>query len=378
MSRRAIALETHLLFSDEVSKNIALFSSSTTAESARRRSLFARSRRPGRIAPGGRQTMHDRLIRRVAAVLCTVVASIAQAQAPYPSKPVTVVCPFAAGGFGDKACRVVAQGLSDRWNSAVVVDNRPGAAGNLAAGYAARRPADGYTLFLSNTATDAINPSIYKKMDFDPLKEFDPVILVVKSGNVLIVNKDLPVRNVKELIELARQQPGKLNFGSPGNGTTGHFTGALFLNLTGVQMATVSYKSSVQVMTDLIGGVVQLTFDNVITWAPQVKADKVRALAVTSSKRSPLLPDVPTLQELGYQNFEGASWVGISVPAGTPPAIVTKLNSDIQAVLSTPDFQAKMEGTELAGGSPAAFKQYIAGEHAKWGKVARDIGLTVE
>ena len=322
--------------------------------------------------------MNQRLIRFAAAAFCTCVALIAHAQAPYPNKPVTVVCPFAPGGFGDRACRVVAQGLNDRWNSPVIVDNRPGAAGNLAAGYAARKPADGYTLFLSNTATDAINPAIYKKMDFDPLKDFEPVILLVKSGNVLIVNKDLPAKSVKELVELARQQPGKLNFGSPGNGTTGHFTGAFFLNVAGVQMTTVPYKSSAQLMPDLFGGAVQLTFDNVTTWAPQVKAGKVRALAVTSAKRSLLLPDVPTLQELGYQNFEGASWVGVSVPAGTPQAIVAKLNTDIQAILSTPEFQSRMEGTEVVGGSPAAFKQYIAADHAKWGKVARDIGLTVE
>ena len=322
--------------------------------------------------------MNHRIFRIAAAAFCFAVASISHAQTPYPNRPVTVVCPFAPGGFGDRACRVIAQGLSDRWSSPVIVDNRPGAGGNLAASYAAKRPADGYTLFLANTATDAINPSIHKKMDFDSQKDFEPVILVVKSGNVLVVNNDLPVKNVKEFVELARQQSGKLNFGSPGNGTTGHFTGALFMNVAGLHLTTVPYKSSAQLFPDLIGGAVQFTFDNITTWAPHVKAGKVRALAVSSSKRSPLLPDVPTLQELGYQNFEGASWVGISVPAGTPPAIVAKLNSDLQAVMSTPEFQAKMEGTEVVGGSAAAFKQYIGAEHAKWGKVARDIGLTVE
>ena len=322
--------------------------------------------------------MNKQVLRILAVTFCTAVASISHAEGSYPDKPVIMVCPFGPGGFGDRACRVIADGLAERWKSPVVVDNRPGAGGNLAASYVAKRPADGYTLFLANTATDAINPSIHKKTDFDPQKDFDPVILVVKSGNVLVVNNDLPVKNVKEFVALARQEPGKLNFGSPGNGTTGHFTGALFMNVAGIHLTTVPYKSSAQLFPDLIGGAVQFTFDNITTWAPHVKAGKVRALAVSSSKRSPLLPDVPTLQELGYQDFEGASWVGVSVPAGTPPAIVAKLNGDIQAVLATPEFQAKMQGTEIGGGSAASFKRYIAAEHAKWGKVARDIGLTVE
>lgn len=322
--------------------------------------------------------MTTRLLRILAAAFCMAAAAAANAQAPYPNKPVTLVCPFAPGGFGDRACRVIGDGLAHRWGSPVVVDNKPGAAGNLAAAYAARRPADGYTLFLANTATDVINPAIYRKMDFDPQKDFEPVILAVKSANVLVVNNDVAAKTVRELVDLARQRPGKLNFGSPGNGTTGHFTGALFLNAAGIQVTTVPYKSSAQLYPDLIGGAVQFTVDNVITWGPHVKAGKVRALAVSSSKRSPLLPDVPTLQELGFQNFEGASWVGISVPAGTPPAIVGKLNADIQAVLATPDFQSRMDGTEVVGGSAASFKQYIAVEYAKWGKVARDIGLTVE
>lgn len=322
--------------------------------------------------------MKPAFFKFAAAALCAAAAALAHAQAPYPSKPVTMVCPFGPGGFGDRVCRVVADGLAARWNSPVIVDNRPGAAGNLAAGYAAKRPADGYTLFLANTATDVINPAIFKKIEFDPQKDFEPVILVVKSGNVLVVNNDVPAKTVKELVELAKQQPGKLNFGSPGNGTTGHFTGALFTKVAGMQTTTVPYKSSAQLFPDLIGGAVQFTVDNVLTWAPHVKAGKVRALAVTSAKRSPLLPEVPTLQELGFQNFEGASWAGVSVPAGTPQAIVTKLNADIQAVIATPEFRSRMEGTEPGGGSPAAFKQYIAAEYTKWGTVARDIGLTVD
>jgi tripartite-type tricarboxylate transporter receptor subunit TctC len=317
-------------------------------------------------------------IRTALAALCVAAASICHAQGNYPSRPVTLICPFAAGGFADRACRAIAQGLNDRWKSPVVVENRPGAAGGLAAAYAAKQPADGYTLFLANTATDVINHLIYKNMTFDPQKDFEPVILVVKSGNVLVVNNDVPAKTVRELVDLAKREPGKLNFGNPGNGTTGHFTGALFINVAGIKVTNVPYKSTAQMFPDLVSGIVQFSTDNVTSWAPHVKAGKVRALAVTSSKRSPLLPDVPTLQELGYQNFEGASWVGISVPAGTPQPIVAKLNADIQAAMATPQFQSQMAGNELVGGSPASFKAYIAAESAKWGKVAHDIGLKPE
>lgn len=322
--------------------------------------------------------MKSKISRASIAALCFTLVSAAVAQTPYPSRPVTLVAPFAAGGFGDLVSRVIAQGLSDRWKSPVVVDNRPGAAGNVAGSYASRQPADGYTLFLANTATNVINPSIYKKMDFDPQKDFDPVGLVFKSANVLIVNNNLAAKSVAELVEMAKQQPDKLNFGSPGNGTTGHFSGALFNNVAGIRMTTVPYKSTAQLFPDLVSGNVQVTFDNVNSWAPHVKAGKVRALAITSAKRSPLLPDVPTLQELGYASFEAASWAGIAVPAGTPKEIIAKLNADLQAVISAPEFQTRMFGTEVVGGTPQAFRQFIASEYTKWGKVARDIGLTVE
>ncbi|MBN9429823.1 MAG: tripartite tricarboxylate transporter substrate binding protein [Burkholderiales bacterium] len=317
-------------------------------------------------------------LRACAIAVCCTVPALTSAQAAYPNKPVTLIVPFAAGGFTDTVGRLIAQGLTERWKSPVVVENRAGAGGNLAAAHAAKQPADGYTLFLANTATNVINPNIYKHMGVSPDKDFEPVILVVKTPNVLAVNNDLPVKSVKELVELAKKEPGKLNFGTPGNGTTGHFTGTLFNNVAGIKLVHVPYKGTPQVLNDLMGGTVQLTFDNVTSWAPHAKSGKVRALAVTSEKRSPLLPDVPTLQELGYQGFESTTFAGIAVPSGTPPEIVARLNADIGAVIDSAEFRTRMNGGQVVGGTPESFKRYIADEAGKWGKVAREIGLTVE
>lgn len=322
--------------------------------------------------------MFRRMVLKSTALLCASFTGLALAQAPYPAKPVTLVVPFAAGGFTDSVARLIAQGLSERWKSPVVVENRAGAGGNVGASHVVRQPADGYTLLLANTATNVINPQIYKKLDFDPAKDLEPVILVVKTPNVLVVNNELPVGNVKELVAYAKAQPNKLNYGTPGNGTTGHFTGTLFGMVAGIKMSHIPYKGTPQVFNDLVGGSLQLSFDNVTFWAPQAKAGKARVLAVTSGKRSPLLPDVPTLQELGYPGFESTTFAGIAVPAGTPAAIVARLNSDINALIESPEFRARMNGGEVGGGTPASFKQYVADESAKWGKVAREIGLTVE
>ena len=321
---------------------------------------------------------HPQFTRRIIAALLSGVCLSAFAQAPYPNKPVTLVVPFQPGGFTDTVGRLVAQGLSEQWKSSIIVDNRGGAGGNIGAIYAARQPADGYTLFLSNTATNVINPTIYKKLEIDAVRDFDAVIMVVKTPNVLAVNNDLPAKSVKELVALGKAKPGALNFGTPGNGTTGHFTGTLFAQMNGMQMTHVPYKGTPAVLTDLINGNLQLTFDNVTSWAPQVKGGRVRALAVTSPKRSPLLPDVPTLAELGMAGFESTTFAGISVPRGTPKEIIAKLNADIQTVINSADFKAKMNGGEVIGGTPDSFRQYIAIEHAKWGKVANEIGLSVE
>jgi tripartite-type tricarboxylate transporter receptor subunit TctC len=316
------------------------------------------------------------MLRAIVAAMSLAAATLAQGA--YPDKQVTLVVPFAAGGFTDTVGRLVAHGLAEKWKVAVVVENRAGAGGNLAAAYAVKQPADGYTLFLANTATNVINPNIYKRMDFNAAQDFDPVILVVKTPNVVAVGNEVPAASIKELVALAKAKPNTLNFGTPGNGTTGHFTGVLFGSLTGAQMTHVPYKGTPAVLADMLNGSVQVTFDNVTSWAPQVNAGRVRALAVTSTKRSPLLPNVPTLGELGLQGFEATTFAGIAVPKGTPRDVIIKLNTDISAVINSADFKAKMNGGEVVGGTPESFREYIGAESQKWGKVAKDIGLTVD
>jgi tripartite-type tricarboxylate transporter receptor subunit TctC len=316
------------------------------------------------------------MLRAIVAAMSLAAATLAQGA--YPDKQVTLVVPFAAGGFTDTVGRLVAHGLAEKWKVAVVVENRAGAGGNLAAAYAVKQPADGYTLFLANTATNVINPNIYKRMDFNAAQDFDPVILVVKTPNVVAVGNEVPAASIKELVALAKAKPNTLNFGTPGNGTTGHFTGVLFGSLTGAQMTHVPYKGTPAVLADMLNGSVQVTFDNVTSWAPQVTAGRVRALAVTSTKRSPLLPNVPTLGELGLQGFEATTFAGIAVPKGTPRDVIIKLNTDISAVINSADFKAKMNGGEVVGGTPESFREYIGAESQKWGKVAKDIGLTVD
>jgi tripartite-type tricarboxylate transporter receptor subunit TctC len=320
-----------------------------------------------------------RAIAGLGAVLVgtTAVPAAAQGQGAFPSRAVTLVVPFAAGGFTDNVGRLVAQGLSERWKVPVLVDNRAGAGGNLGAAYAAKQPADGYTLFLANTASNVVNTLIYKNPGFDAATDFEPVIMLVKTANVVTVGNDIKATTIDELVKLARQKPNSLNFGTPGTGTTGHFTGELFSRVAGVQMQHVPYKGTPAVQADMINGTLQVAFDNVTSWAPQVTAGRVRALAVTSPKRSPLLPNVPTLQELGYAGFEATTFAGIAVPRGTPREVIARINADVEAVIQGEEFKRRMGGAEVVGGTAASFKAYIDAEVDKWGRVARDINLTV-
>jgi len=307
-----------------------------------------------------------------------VQTATAQAQGRYPTKVVTIICPFTAGGFTDIVTRLAAKGLSDKWGVAVVVDNRAGAGGNVGGAVAAKAPNDGYTLLAANAATNGVNPAIYKKMSFDSLRDFDAVALIVKTPNIMVVNNAIPAKTVKELVALAKAKPGSLNFGSPGSGTTGHLTGVLFGLVAGVELVHVPYKGSPQVMADIQGGSVQVSFDNIISWSPLVMGGKVRPLAVTSSERSPLLPDVPTMAEAGFPAVESTSWFGVAAPHGTPKEIIDKINADVVAVITTPEFRAKMNGGEVVGGTPEQFQQFMAEEIKKWGKVAQSIGLSVD
>jgi tripartite-type tricarboxylate transporter receptor subunit TctC len=327
-----------------------------------------------------------RNIRCVLALLAIVAAAVAapfafaQSAANYPAKPMRLVVPFPAGGTTDILARAVAQKLSETWGRQVIVDNRPGAGGNIGSDLVAKATPDGYTLLMGTVGTHAINPSLYKNMPYDHVKDFAPVILVAGVPNVLVVNPSLPVHSVPELIAYAKANPGKLNFASSGNGTSIHLSGELFKAMTGVEMTHVPYKGSAPALTDLIGGQVQLMFDNLPSSLPFIKAGKLRALAVTSGARAAALPDLPTLAESGLPGFEASSWFGVLAPAGTPRDIVARLNGAIAGWLASPEAKEKLlaQGAIAAGGTPEDFARHIGAETSKWAKVVKASGAHID
>ena len=322
-----------------------------------------------------------RMLLAISMALTVIVAGTAPvAAADYPTKPIRLVVPFPPGGTTDILARAVAQKLSETWNQQVIVDNRPGAGGNIGADLVAKAPPDGYTLVMGTVGTHAINPNLYSKMPYDHVKDFSPVILVAGVPNVLVVNPSLPVHSVKELIDYAKANPGKLNFASSGNGTSIHLSGELFKTMAGVQMTHVPYKGSAPALADLMGGQVQLMFDNLPSSLGLIKGGKLRAIAVTSTTRAAALPDVPTIAESGLPGFEASSWFGVLAPAGTPHDIVAKLNGTIAAWLATPDAKEKLlaQGAIAAGGSPEDFAQHIDRETAKWAKVVKASGAHID
>jgi tripartite-type tricarboxylate transporter receptor subunit TctC len=320
------------------------------------------------------------LFRRWAlGMLLVAFAAGASAQA-YPTKPIRLVVPFPAGGTTDILAREVAQRITEAWGQAVVVDNRPGAGGNIGSELVAKSLPDGYTLLMGTVGTHAINPSLYAKMPYDQVKDFAPVILVAGVPNVLVVNPSLPVSSLQDLIAYAKANPGKLNFASSGSGTSIHLSGELFKVMTGADMTHVPYKGSAPALRDLMGGQVQLMFDNLPSSLALIKAGKLKALAVTSTTRAAALPDVPTVAEAGLPGFEASSWFGVLAPAGTPPAIVAKLNGEIAKWLATPEAKEKLlsQGATAAGGSPEDFARHIAVETAKWQKVVKASGAKAD
>jgi len=302
------------------------------------------------------------------------------AQGNYPTRPIRLVVPFPAAGTTDILARAVAQHLSVVFGQQVVVDNRPGAGGNIGSDLVAKAAPDGYTLLMGTVGTHAINPSLYSRMPYDAVKDFSPVILVAGVPNVLEVNPSLPVKSVQELIAYAKTNPGKLNFASSGSGTSIHLSGELFKTMTGVQMTHVPYKGSAPALTDLVGGQVQLMFDNLPSSIAFIKAGKLRALAVTTLTRSSALPDVPTIAESGVPGFDASSWFGVLAPAGTPHEVVAKLNAEIAKWLATPEAKEKLasQGAIAFGGSPEDFARHIATESTKWAKVVKESGAKVD
>jgi len=327
------------------------------------------------------------LQRFTLAALVAVSAAHASAQ-PYPSKPIRLVVPFPAGGTTDILARDVGQRLTESWKQPVVVDNRPGAAGNLGTEIVAKSAPDGYTLEMCTVSSHAINPGLYSKLPYDHIKDFAPVILVARVPNVLEVNPGVPVKTVADLIKLAKEKPGQINFASSGSGTSIHLSGELFKTMTGVDMVHVPYKGSAPAIADLMGGQVQVMFDNLPSSLQQIKAGKLRAIAVTSAQRAPALPDVPTISESGVPGFEATSWFGVVAPAGTPPAIIKQLNAEIDKWLQSPEGREKLMAqgalidqrgeTVMAGGSPEQFAAFMRAETEKWAKVIKASGAKVD
>jgi tripartite-type tricarboxylate transporter receptor subunit TctC len=298
----------------------------------------------------------------------------------FPDKPVRFVIGFTPGGPSDILARAVGQKLAERWGQQVVIENRPGAGGNLAAEAVAKSAPDGYTWLLGNNSILATNQSLYRNLPYDPVKDFAPVALVAVQPNILVVHPSLSVSSVDELIAFAKQNPGKLNYASSGAGAAAHLAGELFKAMAGVDMVHVPYKGAQPALTDLIAGQVQLMFATSASVIPYMKAGRLRALAVTTAQRSPSVPDLPTVSEAGLGGFEATTWHGVVIPAAAPPALVERLNQDINAVLSEKDLRERLAalGAEVVTGTPRDFADYIAREIPKWSKVVKDSGAKAE
>jgi len=298
----------------------------------------------------------------------------------FPDKPVRLVIGFTPGGPSDILARAVGQKLAERWGQQVVVENRPGAGGNLAAEAVAKSAPDGHTWLLGNNSILATNQSLYRTLPYDPVKDFAPVALVAVQPNILVVNPEVQARTVEELILLARKSPGKLNYASSGAGAAAHLAGELFKTMAGVDIVHIPYKGAQPALTDLIAGHAQLMFATSASVIPYMKAGRLRALAVTTAQRSPSVPDLPTVAEAGLPGFEATTWHGVVVPAATPGPLVQRLNQDINAVLKEKDLSERLAGlgAEVVTGSPRDFQDYIAREIPKWSKVVRDSGAKAD
>jgi tripartite-type tricarboxylate transporter receptor subunit TctC len=323
---------------------------------------------------------------RLAAIVCgaaLAVWAVARAEG-FPEKPVRFVVGFTPGGPSDIIARALGQKLSERWMQQVVVENRPGAGGNIAAEAVAHGAPDGYTWLLGNNSILATNQSLYTKLAYDPVRDFAPVALVAIQPNILVVNPGVPATSVKELIALAKAKPGQLNYASSGAGAAAHLAAELFKTMAGVDMVHVPYKGAQPALTDVIAGQAQLMFATSASVIPYIKAGRLRALAVTSAQRSPGMPELPTVSEAGAESglrgFEAVTWHGVVVPHATPQPLVERLNADIVKALAERDLRERLEGlgAELAPGSPREFADYIAREIPKWAKVVRDSGARAE
>ncbi len=332
----------------------------------------------GRASSILRTRGRTRISTKAALLLCALalVPAFAIAQS-YPAKPVRLVVPFAPGGSTDVFARLVTERLGETWPQPMVVDNRPGAAGNIGTELVARAAPDGYTLLMASPGF-AINPSIYSKPGFDPLQDFAPVVYVSLTPLVVVVHPSLPVKSLPELIRLARAHPRKLNFASAGSST--HLAAELLKARADIDMVHVPYKGTAPATTDLIGGHVHLMLDNIQAVLPHIRSGRLRGLAITSPQRASQAPELPTVAEMGYPGFQAASWFGLVAPAGVPDAVIEKLSRDVNAVLARPDIRNRMAaiGAEPGGGSPSDFRRFIEQELAKWNTLVKQIGFRAQ
>lgn len=309
------------------------------------------------------------------------VFSIAIAHAQqFPSKPVRIINPFAPGGATDIIARQMAQKLTEAWGQAVVVENRAGASGGIGAEMVAKSPPDGYTLLIATQTTHAANPALYAKLPYDAAKDFAPLTLAGSTPLALMVRPSLPVSSVKELLEFARKNPARLVYASGGNGTSQHLTAELMKSMSGTYMLHIPYRGAGPAMADLLGGQVDLMFDNLPTALPHVRAGKLRGLAVTTASRSPLAPELPTMAESGLPKFELSTWFAFYAPAATPRAIIDKIAGDMRRVLAQPDMQQRLAaiGVDVIASTPDELAAFQRAEIAKWGKIVKDSGAKVD
>lgn len=314
---------------------------------------------------------------RSAVLVTLAVASMTCFSQSYPSRPIRLLVPSTPGGSVDTLARAVSPKLSERWNQQIVIDNRSGAGGVIAAETVAKAPPDGYTLMLGTISSLATNVTLHKKLPYDPLKDFAPVSLLATQQLMLVVNPAVPAKNVQELIALARAKPGELTHSSAGNGTGSHLSAELFKAMAKIEMVHIPYKGVAPGLLDVVSGRVTLSFPSLVTALPQVRSGKLRPLAVTGLKRSPAAPDVPTITESGLKGYESSTWYGVVAPAATPAAVVNKISTDVAQMVKVPDVRERLshEGMELEGSTPAQFRQFIANEIDKWGRLIKARGI---
>jgi tripartite-type tricarboxylate transporter receptor subunit TctC len=313
------------------------------------------------------------------AAFCASQPALAQSASTYPAKPIHIIVTFTSGGAPDILARLIGDKLNAAWGQPVIVDNKPGAGGNLGADFVAKSPPDGYNLVLGTVGTHSINGSLYRNMPYDMVKDFTPVTLLASTPNMLVINNDVPAKNLREFIALGKKE-GKMTFASSGAGTSIHVSGELFKTMTGIDMTHIPYKGRASAIPDLLGGRVTMMFDNMPSSLPLVREGKLRALGVTSAKRSQAAPDIPTLAESGLPGFEAVSWFALFAPANTPRPIVDKLQGEVSKILKSPDVSKKLLdlGLDPVGSTPDELAAYQKSEIAKWTKVVKDSGAKVE